>query len=252
MCKLLFLTLSMTFLVACDAPVRTRVNPLNSNSVQQGGINTGTFNPGTSTGSTGSGSTTGTTNGGSNPNNGLPDGFSNCDFTDRFHTVDIGHFALCQSSINESHFILKTSLTHQSPSARVCLIPTYKDSTGSSTYIGQPQCTYTTQGQMIAGQLYKNRQGFSSYPLNGVIVMKETLLPEYLGCMHAYINWLPQACPQGPNSTQYCQYWSSLCPYGSKTNQACDTAARSYMSQVCTSFKNRYSNSYIDIRTRSN
>lgn len=253
--KLLFFTLCMSFLVSCDAPMRTRTTPVagHGNNMGPGNFNSGSgsgnLDPINTPTNPGNGSTPGTTN----PGTGQPGtGLADCDLTDKYHSVDIGHFAICQSSTDETHFMIKTSMAHQSPSAKVCLIPTYKDSTGSSTYIGQPQCTFTTQNQPVSGQLYKNRQGFSAYPLNGVIVMKESLLPEYFACMHAYLNWLPQACPNGPSSSPYCQYWGSMCPYGPKTNQNCDSAARSYMSQVCTTFKNKYGNSYSDIRTRSN
>jgi hypothetical protein len=180
-------------------------------------------------------------------NNGQGPGFENCDLTNKHHTIDIGHFSICQSTQDEASFKFRSSLT--STTVRTCLIPTYKEASGSSTYIGQPQCTYTTANQTVGGKLYKDREGFSSYPLNGVIVMKEPLLPEYISCMHGYVNWPRNVCPNGP-ANSYCSYWIPRCPNGGRSNATCDGEARNYMGQICSSFKNKYSNSYLDIKTR--
>lgn len=215
---------------------------INSSSLNQPNNAIGTL-PGSTTGSTsGGGTTTGTTTGGQGT------GFESCDLADRYHTITIGHFGICQSTQDETLFKLRTSLG--SPTERVCLIPTYKDATGSSTYIGQPQCTYTEAGKVIQGKLFKNRTGFESYALNGVIVMKEALLPQYFNCMNAYLNWPAPLCPQGPQTSQYCYGWIQACPYGARTNANCDAEAKRYMTQTCTSFKSTYSNSYADIRTK--
>ncbi len=243
-----FLFLALLALVTgCDSPQRTRTPGtwMTGGSTQNPVNQSGSFNPATTAG-TASGVTSGSTSG---SGSGTPSpGFEACDLSDRFHTIDIGFFGLCQSTQDETLFKFKTSLT--STTVRTCLIPTYKESNGSSTYIGQPQCTYTTAGQVVQGKLLKNRQGFEQYPLNGVIVMKEPLLPQYIGCMNGYVNWPQNNCPNGPSSTSYCAYWSPRCPYGGRSNGTCDTEARNYMGQICTSFKNQYSNSYIDIRTR--
>lgn len=237
--KKYFLLLSLLALVTgCDSPQRTRTpSTWVSGSSFESPSNQSGLVPVTP------GSTSGATSGSTSGSSGDP-----CDLSDRYHTIDIGFFGLCQSTVDETLFKFKTSLT--STTVRTCLIPTYKEANGSSTYIGQPQCTYTTAGQIVSGKLIKNRPGFEQYPLNGVIVMKEPLLPQYLGCMNGYVNWPQNACPSGPTSTSYCAYWTPRCQYGGRTNGSCDTEARNYMGQICTSFKNQYSNSYIDIRTR--
>jgi hypothetical protein len=239
----LMLILLSTFLVGCDSPQRTRAPAkwITGNSLDDSGNGWTVNNPSTTSGSSGNiGSTSGSNSGNS--------GYANCDLSDKYHTIDIGFFGLCQSTVNETLFKFRASLT--STSVRTCLIPTYKESNGSSTYIGQPQCTYTTSNKEISGQLVKNRQGFEHYPLNGVIVMKEPLTAEYFACMNAFVNWPANVCPNGQATNQYCSYWVPRCPNGAQTGSLCDAPAREYMSQTCTSFKTRYSNAYIDIRLK--
>jgi len=238
---------SLLALVAgCDAPQRTRAPStyVNGNSLNNTSNASGNFSSaGSSSGST-SGSSTGTTTGGS-----TSPGFETCNISqDRYHTIDIGFFNICQSTQDETAMKFRTSLA--STSVRTCIIPTYKDASGSSTWIGQPQCTYTTAGQVVSGKLYKDRNGFTSYPLNGAIVMKEPLLPQYFNCMQGYSNWPGNACPNGA-STSYCAYWLPRCPYGSKSNAQCDTEGRNYMASICNQFKNQYSNSYLDINLKN-
>jgi len=237
----LLLILLSTLIVGCDSPQRTRapVKFVTGNSLDNsgdGGWNV--VNP--------PNSTTGTTNGGGTTGN--TTGFAGCDLSDKYHTIDIGFFGICQSSANETLFKFRTSLT--STSVRTCIIPTYKESNGSSTYIGQPQCTYTTSNKEIMGQLVKNRQGFQNYPINGVIVMKEPLTAEYFACMNAYVNWPRNVCPNGPATNYQCSQMFANCPNGAQSGPQCDAPAREYMAQTCTSFKTRYSDAYIDIRLK--
>ncbi len=231
---LLFLFLVLA--VACDAPQRMRApqNYVNGNTI-------GT-----------SGSPSVPTSGATFETSGMvpvitTTGFENCELMDRYQTIDIGHFALCQSTLDETIFKFRPSLS--SPSIRTCLIPTYKDASGASTYIGNPQCTFTTASQTIQGKLMKDRPGYGTYPLNGVIVMKEPLLPEYINCMHGYVNWPRNACPGGATSS-YCNNWLPRCPVGAKSNISCDAEARNFMANICTNFRTKFSNSYIDIRTK--
>jgi len=219
--------------IGCDAPRRTRAPAVISNgSTFQNGENSDGFSPPT---------------GGSNIGEVTEPGFETCDLTQKYHTIDTGHFGICQSTQDETSFKFRPGLT--STSIRTCLIPTYKDQSGSSTYVGQPQCTYTTANKIVNGKLYKDRQGFNSYPLNGVIVMKEPLLPEYIGCMHGYTNWPSNVCQYGA-SNSYCAYWLPRCPTGARSNAACDTEAKNHMAKICTTFKSKYSNSYIDIQVK--
>jgi hypothetical protein len=239
--KLLILMniLSVMFLTSsCDAPRRTRAptqfmnGEQNNSSFQDPYYNSETRFTGTP------------------PSTETPvnNGFEGCDLSNKFYTTDIGHFGICQSTLNETILKFRSSLT--STTIRTCLIPTYKDSTGASTYIGNPQCTFTNGGQVIEGRLFKDRNGYTNYPINGVIVMKEPLLPEYINCMHAYSNWPGKNCPGGTATSSYCQYWIPRCPMGGKSNPTCDVEARNYMTQVCTNFKSKYTNAYADIRLK--
>ncbi len=225
---------------ACDTPQRTRapVNYVNGNTIQNNGGATPTPYQYTDY-KMGTVNTTGNASTGS--------GFDGCDLTAKHHTIDIGFFGICQSTMDETIFQFRPTLS--SPTIRTCLIPTYKDNSGASTYIGNPQCTYTTSNKIVQGRLMKDRQGFSDYPINGVIVMKEPLLPEYVSCMQAYANWPAGACPKGP-VTPYCGHWIPRCLQGAKSNPACDAEARNFMATICNTFKTKYSNSYIDIRTK--
>lgn len=246
--KHLLITMTLIFAAACNAPQRTKAptNWVNGNSLNESGnfINTGT------TAGTSSGTTTGTTSGTNSGTTGgtTEAGFESCSLSDKYNTVDIGQFGLCQSTLDETSFKLRTSLSSQS--VRVCLIPTYKEGSGSSTYIGNPMCTLTTSNQTVMGKLYKDRQGFSGYSLNGVIVMKEPLLPEYFACMKAYVSWPANVCPSS-SSNSYCAYWMPRCPYGGRSSAMCDVEGKNYMASICNSFKAKYSNSYIDIRTKN-
>ncbi len=252
--KIIGLLSTLAFLAACDAPQRTRMPGNYTNTDALGsGVVTGGWVDTTSgaNGGTTSGTTSGSTGGGTTGGTPAP-GFENCDLADRYQTPEIGAFGLCQSTLDETILRVRPSLT--STNIRTCLIPAYKDSTGSSTYIGQPQCTYFEANKVIQGKLYKSRSGFENYPLNGVMVMKEPLMGEYFKCMNAYVSWREISCmPQSGTpamSPAYCNYWMPACPYGANTNAACAQEARNFMNGLCTSFKSRYANSYLDIRLK--
>lgn len=226
-------------LVSCDAPRRT---------LSAGNYSSGVLDPGTgfSTGSAGGGSTgsSGGTSGGST----TTPGFESCDLSLKYSTVDIGQFGLCQSSSDETVFKIVTAAEH---SVQICLIPTYKNASGASTYLGNPQCTTTKANTVLNGKLYKERSGFTHLPINGVIVMKLPLTTGYFGCMQASAKWLLNLCPQG-RTTDYCSYWIYNCPNGINTGtQMCVNEANNYMNNVCTQFKNQYSSAYADIRTKN-
>jgi len=219
------------FAVSCDSPTRTRVgstyltaeNLSNPTTTTSGTTNSGTTTSGTTP-------TTGTTTNGSNLVTSVA-GFENCDFSTKYYTVDVGHFALCQSTQDETTIKFQTSIA--STAARICIIPTYKDTTGSSVYVGQPQCTYTQSNVAVTGKLYKNRSGYEGYAINGAMVMREGLLTPYYTCMNALVT-----------------YRSAACPYGYQQNANCYNAAQSYMTATCTQFKSTYQNSYADIRLK--
>lgn len=240
--------LSAFFLTGCmEAPMRYRppTSPLTDPS---SGGSTGNPLTGTTSG-TESGSTAGSANGGStsgSSGNSAP-GFESCDLTYKHHTVDIGHFGLCQNKYDPTSIRVRFSQT--STSVRVCLVPTFKDATGSSTYIGEPQCTLVkNSGETISGRILNNRPGYQDKPINGVMVMKEPLLAGYIGCMHSVTNWPVNLCPKGAQTNTTCYNYYAQCPAGATSNQWCYNEAIKYKNAVCNDFKDRYSNSYADIR----
>jgi hypothetical protein len=221
--QIIALTLLSTLITGCDAPQRTRLveDALSSKS------STDAF--GSPVNTTTGGATSGTTTGSGTSTTTLPTGFASCNLATTYYAPGIGNTSVCQSSADETSILIRPSLTDTS--ARTCLIPTYKDASGSSAYIGQPQCLYTQEGAMVVGKLYKNRNGFTGYPLNGVMIMKEGSLASYFQCMDAYVSYVSQACP-----------------YGAKTNATCDQYARNYMTQLCNTFKTN--TSYIDVKLK--
>jgi hypothetical protein len=234
--NLFFLLLSLLALFGCDSPQRSRapVTYVNGSTIQDPYSYS---NPGNLTTDSPTGNNTAA----------VSTGFENCDFSDKYQSVATGKFGICQSNQDETFFKFRPAVTMNV--VKICLIPTYKDQTGASTYLGNPQCTFTTANQVVQGKLFKDRPGFSSYTINGVIVMPETLITEYISCMHSYINWPGNAC-QNASSTGYCRYWLPRCTSGSVTNQICMVEGRNYMSSVCNTFKIKYVNSYVDVRTK--
>jgi hypothetical protein len=171
--------------------------------------------------------TTGSSTGGVTGGQTTQPGYETCDLSPNYYASAIGYIGVCQNTITETLVTVKPTQTVDG--VRVCLIPSYKEGSGSSTYIGQPQCYYQVANQIVSGQLYKNRPGFTSYPLNALMIMRETSLTAYFNCMHALLNY---------------QYPAS-CPYGAQTNASCNAMAQNYMNQVCNDFKVQHS--YLDI-----
>jgi hypothetical protein len=235
---LLILPLFLT-LTSCDAPVRGRaVRTINGSGLEATSGNFSTPDSGST------GGTTGQT--GSNPP-GTP-GFDSCNLSQQYHASALGHIGLCQNSQTETLFRFKPSMSDSS--SRTCLIPTYKDVNGSSTYIGQPQCSFTESNVVLQGYLYKNREGFTDRPLNSVMIMKEGILQGYFNCMHGFVNWLQIACPNGPSTSSYCYNMIAMCPNGANTNGNCNVEAQRFRTDTCNRFKTTHAQEYLDIRTR--
>lgn len=224
--KILLLTLPLLLIaVGCDSPQRTRlgstVNTGNGltapdNSTNPWGTGGSTGNGGGTTGSSGSGSV-------------KPAGFENCDISAKYYAAGVNYMGICQSTLDETSVAVNSTV---SDSARTCLIPTYKDNSGSSTYLGQPQCFAPQAGVVTMGKLYKTRAGFTNNPITGVMVMKEISLTAYFTCMNAYVN-----------------FRNPQCPYGAKTNAYCDSMAKAQMATICNNFKADHA--YIDICVKS-
>lgn len=221
--KTLMMSLPLLLLaVACDNPQRNRLmnNSAANNLV---GPNNGATT-GTSIGGATGGSTTGSTTGGTVETPKQP-GFESCSLANR-QSLGQNSIGVCQSTQDESSVIIYTSVAE---SSRICIIPTYKDYNGASTYLGQPQCFLPQANKAIMGSLYKSRSGYASTPINGVMVMKEPSLGAYYTCMDSYANYIRSACPQ---------YLTAQC----------DTMARAVRDESCNSFKGIHS--YLDLRLK--
>lgn len=229
--KMIFSLLLLLLVASCDNPQRNRLNggfSANGQGQPDGSTlgassNTNTNNPWqtSTTGTTSSGSTSGSTNQ-------KPPGFENCDISTKYYAAVVGYMGICQSTLDETSVAIMSTITDGN---RTCLIPTFKDNTGSSTYLGQPQCYAPQEGVLTNGRLYKTRSAYAHLPINGVMVMKQNSLPAYFTCMDAYVSFTHPSCPNG-----------------AKTNYQCDQMARSLMATKCNDFK--VSNPYIDIRLK--
>lgn len=219
--KLLILSL-LVVAAGCDTPTRSRFPSTVGDAITQ----PGPVSPLEPIGNTTSGSTTS----GSNPGTPPSPGFENCNLTQRSSSTDTGSIGVCKSSIDETQIRFVSSLGDTT--RRTCLIPTYKDQYGNSTYLGDPQCTYTETEKVYTGRLYKNRNGMAQYPITGVMVMKENLLVEYFACMDAYMKYIQYYCPSNP------------------TYAPCVSGATNYRNSVCNNFKTKYPNSYLDLYLR--
>jgi hypothetical protein len=222
--KVILLMCLILLTTSCDNPQRTRLSTTVNNGNGLAQPNGPTTNPwGTSTTGTVTGGTTGTTSGTTSTK---PPGFENCDISpSHLYAAGVNWMGICQSTLDETSIAVQPTVTD---TARTCLIPTYKDNTGSSTYLGQPQCFAPQANSVTMGKLYKTRSGFTGSPINGLMVMKEVSLGAYFTCMDAYITFAHPSCP-----------------YGAKTNAYCDQMARASMTTKCNNFKADHS--YIDV-----
>lgn len=135
--------------------------------------------------------------------------------------------SLCKSSLNET--MVRFTTTVSNTTNRYCIIPTYKDTAGNSTYLGDPQCTYVNANQVYNGSVIKNRNGFTQLPVTGLMVMFEGMLVEYYACMDSYSKYIQYYCPAQP------------------TYAPCVQGASNYRAQICNQFKTKYSNFYLDL-----
>ena len=159
----LIFALTSIFLVSCEAPRDRRA------------VFTDAVNPGTGPTATATGTypyPTGTPG----PTSTIPPHLSHCGFTDatqnsfRNSHAHIGSYTACkETGSNRVHIQFQTAHTD----AQVCLFPTYNS--GSNVFhIGEPRCVHaTTAFSIYPVDLYINRTGFTSYPITGVMIMKD-------------------------------------------------------------------------------
>lgn len=241
--KTLYASLLLLLLAtACDSPQRNRMaSTVNTGNgfTQPTGTGSNPWSTGSTNGSTGGG----TTGGVNTP--AKPPGFENCDISAKYYAAGINYMGICQSTIDETSVAVNSTVAD---SARTCMIPTFKDPNGSSTYLGGPQC-YTPQANVVSmGQLPKTRVGFTDRVLNGVMIIKEASITAYYRCMDFYTNFPGNQCPNGANTSGYCSQMYQQCPNGANTNSYCAQQARNYMTIECNNFKSNHP--YIDIRLK--
>jgi hypothetical protein len=204
----------LVVIAGCDTPTRSRFPSTASSNSLGTPTAPGTFTPTPTTGTPTPAPVTSTT------------GFENCNLSKTQSSADLGGIGICKSSIDETQIRFVSSLSNTT--SRTCIIPTYKDQYGNSTYLGDPQCTYTEAEKVYTGRLYKNRSGVSQFALNGVMIMREGLLVEYFACMDSYMKYVQYYCPANP------------------TYPPCLQGANNYRAQICNQFKAKYPNNYID------
>lgn len=225
------IVLSLFALTACDAPVKVRTAPTDafSGSINTSGNGSTGFNltpgtGGTTTGTTNGGTTTGSTTGSS--------GGINCIKTVTAFHSGLGSVDVCQDSANEVMFRLGFNTTDQSDGT--CVVPMFRDSSGNSLYLGNAQCTKHNQGQVVTGQLDKNRQGYAGYQINSVMVLKYSGTNAFFQCMNAYGS----------------QYNGCMSSFGGNPfyQSYCQSQAQTYMTTICNTFKSSYP--YSQVLTR--
>jgi len=209
---ILFLTLGL-IIVSCNEPTRNRrlayQSDNSNNNAYQYGANFSTTNPTVAPTSI---SPTPTTN----PN--IPSDANHCKWsTDGItgferQSTHLGEYTLCQSKTDETKVYIQLKTV---PEKQICIIPTSADSSGGSVYIGEPRCLLVTSNLAIYPvTLLKNRQSFTSYPLNSVIMMKDLIYYTYgypySGPRYAPTAYLECMANNIYLDTRYCKAFNAL------------------------------------------
>ncbi len=113
---------------------------------------------------------------------------------------DLGDYTICESS--GADLAVYIQVKNPITSKPLCIIPTSHTQTqqgDSSTYIGEPRCVFINSSlEVYKVELYKNRIGYGSYPITGVMLMKDEL--EWYGS--PYYQYL-----LNPDAYLFCQQW---------------------------------------------
>lgn len=141
-------------------------------------------------------------------------GYESCNFNNAVvfnASSDIGPIRICRNMNDETRIRVKFDQIHSSE--QVCFIPTYKDDSGKSTYLGPASCTYNEANQIKEILLYKTRPSFfitpTSYinfqtmPLRGVMVMMKERVPAFFNCMDAATIDVQYLCDLFMNGGEY-------------------------------------------------
>ncbi|MBT3982820.1 MAG: hypothetical protein HOE90_15785 [Bacteriovoracaceae bacterium] len=127
-------------------------------------------------------------------------GYESCNFNDySYYDSAIGSVIACQNSSDKTKVKIKVSKTDWSE--MTCFIPTYRDGTGSSFYIGPAQCLFHDKDEVYEGTFLIDRYGYTSSSFNGLMIMKYSKTTDYFNCMLGYTN-----CDEFKAQGQYIDY----------------------------------------------
>lgn len=213
-----YLILSLLVIAAgCDTPTRSRF-PDSSGNQQIADpfiVQPGTVTPVTPT----------------TPTTPAAPGFETCTLPRNNSNADLGSVGACKSTLDASRVRFVTSISTPS-SNPICIFPSFRNSAGSTTYIGSPECQATEPNKVYEGALVKNRPNFTNSPMNAITVMRYALLADYLQCMDGY-DW-------------YFQNVNNSCR-NNRQNSICINNAIKHRDQACLYFSQTYPNSYFVI-----
>ncbi|MAF77320.1 MAG: hypothetical protein CME60_04105 [Halobacteriovoraceae bacterium] len=184
---ILFIYLTQFILSSCEAPRTTRTS--NNGSTSNSVFN---YGDGTSSGSLINGTDDeddddDDDDDGTSSSISIPSGATSCNWSEDgdsdfemggAHLADDettpadGAYNICQhgSSDTTIYFQIKNPISDE----QICFIPMFRSTTGQSTYLGEPRCLMATSNNRIYTiELYKNRSGFTSYDINGVMIMRD-------------------------------------------------------------------------------
>ena len=112
-------------------------------------------------------------------------GYEHCNFNDySYYVSTIGSVIACQNSSTKTKVEVKINQTNTTE--MTCFIPTYRDSSGSSFYIGPAQCLYHNADTIYEGTFTIDRYGYSSSQFNALMIMQYGLTDDYFNCMLGY------------------------------------------------------------------
>jgi hypothetical protein len=200
MTKILIAAILLSIFIGCDAPRSRRDSGYDSTQYNPYAVNTSAYSPTvTDPNSVVADSNTTTPD----ATTSIPAEISHCQWSSDgnngfqvSNTQHLGGYTLCQSSEDET--IVYVQVQYPITSEDLCLIPNYY-SGSRSIYIGEPRCLQIASNKEIYKvDLIKNRSGFESYSINGVMMMKDK----------AFVYPWPFAqAIKSPDAYIYCANW---------------------------------------------
>lgn len=111
----------------------------------------------------------------------------------------IGAYTLCKSVSDETDIYLQVK--DNISDSQICLFPTATDGT-NSYYIGEARCLMVTNNKQIYKiKMYKNRPGFESKSITGIMIMKDKAF-FYPAPFYQYV--------LSPDAYLYCSNWLTI------------------------------------------